>query len=138
MVNRSQGLQESLGHANKVDLPSVGVHDIFRDEMLSGQSSDLCGIHLGQVLVVAPAKHLGAGLDASVVHELVKYLSCSLVELASSAVTLDGRLNTSEIPSAFKPVLRWLCNSRFERDVSMNKSQQSVNIHCFKGEAYLS
>jgi hypothetical protein len=95
--------------------------------MYGGHSSDLRSIHLGQVSVVAPAKHLGAGLDASIVHEFVKNLSCLLVELASSAVTLDGCLDTSETRSAYESTPRWLRNSRLERDVSMNGSQQSVD-----------
>lgn len=89
-------LQETLCHANKVDLPPVGADYVFGDEMHSGKGSNLRGIHLGQISVVASAEHLGTGLDASIVHELVENLGRWLVELASSAVTLDGRLDTSE------------------------------------------
>lgn len=91
-----QNSQETLCHASKVDLPSVGVYDIFGDEMYGSLGSDLRSVHLSKVSVVAAAKHLGTRLDASIVHEFVENLSCLLVEFASSAVTLDGRLDTSE------------------------------------------
>lgn len=70
--------------------------------MCSGHSSDLCSIHLSQVSVVASAKHLGAALDTAIRHELVEHLSSLLVEFASSAVTLDGRLDPSKTVSVWK------------------------------------
>lgn len=71
--------------------------------MHSSHSSDLCSIHLSQVSVVASTKHLGTGLDAAIAHELVERMNSLLMELASSAVTLNGRLNTSMITLAYAP-----------------------------------
>lgn len=65
--------------------------------MYGGQSGDFRSVFFGQVFVVATAEHLGSGLDAAIVHELVEDLSSMLVELATSAVALDCRLNTPVI-----------------------------------------
>ncbi|KAH0357953.1 hypothetical protein KCU83_g317, partial [Aureobasidium melanogenum] len=91
-----------LSAAVDVYLPSVSVENVLRDEMYSGHGSDLCSIHLSQVSVVASTKHLGAALDATICHEFVEHLSSLLMEFASSAVTLDGHLNTSKTMSVWK------------------------------------
>lgn len=134
-VSRSQSsidrhdLQEALCYANKVNLPSIGVNHVFSDEMHGGQSSNLRSIHLSQISVVASAEHLGAGLDASIIHELVENLSCLLMELASSAVTLNGRLDTSETLLVLMWVHPWIVLQLTSRTRCLYEfSQQAVNI----------